>query len=268
MTIEDAGITWCDICNNLTKCRIVYACDIRGNPIRDKIYGKTFCDVCWDNVDPIKKYRIENPYNGRIRHESEGSSHPCIVCGTYIDNGLLWCPGDRKCFRRGKKIGLCIGYEYRNGPSQNTNGVHQYEKIEFDNQKYLRLVCKYCNHELTILKYEYYEGYPHVTGLDEFFYNANQGSKIFAKLHNESNPYRKTKKNPTSGPLQHECLKRDRYRCRECGATNQDTVLEIDHIIPKSQGGCDELYNLQTLCMVCNRVKHNRHWIEGNTEIR
>ncbi|MEA4957571.1 hypothetical protein SDC9_30494 [bioreactor metagenome] len=63
--------------------------------------------------------------------------------------------------------------------------------------------------------------------------------------------------------IRHEVFKRDNYRCVECGATNKDTVLHIDHIIPFSKGGSDELDNLQTLCESCNISKSNRYWKGG-----
>ena len=47
-------------------------------------------------------------------------------------------------------------------------------------------------------------------------------------------------------------LERDDHRCRACGATDR---LEIDHVIPISQGGTSEDDNLQVLCNPCNRVK-------------
>lgn len=31
--------------------------------------------------------------------------------------------------------------------------------------------------------------------------------------------------------------------------------MEVDHILPWSKGGSDELYNLQPLCKPCNRSK-------------
>jgi len=49
---------------------------------------------------------------------------------------------------------------------------------------------------------------------------------------------------------------RDNYRCIRCGtnatAFNQ---LTIDHILPKSRGGTNDLDNLQTLCEQCNQLK-------------
>jgi len=50
-------------------------------------------------------------------------------------------------------------------------------------------------------------------------------------------------------------LERDNYTCRKCGRKASEGRLEVDHIIPVSKGGTDELNNLQTLCFECNRGK-------------
>ena len=56
--------------------------------------------------------------------------------------------------------------------------------------------------------------------------------------------------------LRHEVFKRDNYTCVECGARKDDgATLHIDHKIPVSKGGTDELDNLQTLCSDCNLNK-------------
>lgn len=77
-------------------------------------------------------------------------------------------------------------------------------------------------------------------------------------------PLKPVKSNTTRSPippvLRHEVLLRDGYRCLECGASTEDRMLEIDHIVPVSQGGSDEMSNLQTLCILCNRAKSNRAW--------
>ena len=53
-------------------------------------------------------------------------------------------------------------------------------------------------------------------------------------------------------------LRRDKYRCQFCGRTARDGVqLEVDHKVPKSKGGNNELSNLWTLCLPCNRGKSN-----------
>ena len=63
--------------------------------------------------------------------------------------------------------------------------------------------------------------------------------------------------------LRHECFKRDNYKCVECGATNKEKTLHADHILPTSQGGQDELSNLQTLCEDCNVAKSDKNWKGG-----
>ena len=56
--------------------------------------------------------------------------------------------------------------------------------------------------------------------------------------------------------MRHEVFKRDNYTCVECGARKEDgATLHIDHKIPVSKGGTDELDNLQTLCSDCNLNK-------------
>ena len=58
--------------------------------------------------------------------------------------------------------------------------------------------------------------------------------------------------------LRHEVFKCNKYKCVECGATNKERILHIDHIIPICQGGTDELDNMQTLCAECNFAKSGR----------
>lgn len=79
----------------------------------------------------------------------------------------------------------------------------------------------------------------------------------------KKNTHQKRKRKSIPGVLRHEVFKRDDYRCVECGATNKETTLHIDHIMPLSNGGTDELDNLQTLCETCNLAKSNRHWKGG-----
>lgn len=50
-----------------------------------------------------------------------------------------------------------------------------------------------------------------------------------------------------------EVKARDGHRCVCCGSTA--TPLDVDHIVPASLGGSDDLGNLQTLCRGCNTKK-------------
>lgn len=62
-----------------------------------------------------------------------------------------------------------------------------------------------------------------------------------------------------------EVLKRDNFTCQSCGKSPAlypelqiDVVkLEIDHYQPHAKGGPDDLENLHTLCIQCNRGKGN-----------
>jgi len=50
-------------------------------------------------------------------------------------------------------------------------------------------------------------------------------------------------------------LTRDGAMCRYCSSTGP---LEVDHIIPLSKGGSNDMGNLQLLCRPCNRQKSNK----------
>jgi hypothetical protein len=55
-------------------------------------------------------------------------------------------------------------------------------------------------------------------------------------------------------------LARDKWKCLSCGRSSREdgVLLEVDHIIPRSKGGSDDMINLQTLCKKCNIGKSNK----------
>lgn len=63
---------------------------------------------------------------------------------------------------------------------------------------------------------------------------------------------------PIPGTLRYEVLKRAHGRCEACGISNQERALQVDHIIPRTKGGTNDLSNLQALCSTCNAQKLNR----------
>lgn len=52
-----------------------------------------------------------------------------------------------------------------------------------------------------------------------------------------------------------EVFKRDGFCCQYCSSRPPSVPLEIDHIIPVSKGGENDIDNLITACFECNRGK-------------
>jgi len=81
--------------------------------------------------------------------------------------------------------------------------------------------------------------------LDAF--RMQRGEEVFA--------HRSRHRTPISGSIKYRVLTRAKGRCECCGAHEHQRALEVDHIVPKNQGGSDELSNLQSLCFRCNAAK-------------
>lgn len=52
--------------------------------------------------------------------------------------------------------------------------------------------------------------------------------------------------------LRAKVLARDQYSCRSCGTKLDPRLAHLAHVRPRSEGGTDDIDNLQTLCPVCN----------------
>jgi 5-methylcytosine-specific restriction endonuclease McrA len=48
------------------------------------------------------------------------------------------------------------------------------------------------------------------------------------------------------------------FRCLMCGQREPDVTLTVDHVVPVSKGGSNDISNLQGLCKPCNSTKHDR----------
>jgi len=55
--------------------------------------------------------------------------------------------------------------------------------------------------------------------------------------------------------IRFEIFKRDNFTCQYCGRKTPEVILETDHIVPKVEGGTDDIQNLITSCFECNRGK-------------
>lgn len=63
--------------------------------------------------------------------------------------------------------------------------------------------------------------------------------------------------------LRNQTLERDEYACVRCGASEE---LEAHHIIPRHEGGPDDLENMATLCSDCHSEVHRGIVYEDKTE--
>ena len=57
--------------------------------------------------------------------------------------------------------------------------------------------------------------------------------------------------------LRFEVFKRDSFTCQYCGQSAPNVVLEVDHLLPVSKGGDNDILNLITSCWTCNNGKSN-----------
>lgn len=55
--------------------------------------------------------------------------------------------------------------------------------------------------------------------------------------------------------LRFEILRRDEHKCKHCGRTPPEVVLEVDHVVPVTLGGSDDPSNLVAACRDCNGGK-------------
>jgi 5-methylcytosine-specific restriction endonuclease McrA len=74
-------------------------------------------------------------------------------------------------------------------------------------------------------------------------FREQRGEEVFA--------HRCRHRSPISGSVKYRVLTRARGRCECCGAHEHQRALEVDHIIPKNQGGSDDIRNLQALFFRC-----------------
>jgi diadenosine tetraphosphate (Ap4A) HIT family hydrolase len=70
--------------------------------------------------------------------------------------------------------------------------------------------------------------------------------------------HRKKSSGYVSGTIRYNVLKRAKFHCELCGISAQEKALEVDHILPRNNGGTDDEENLQCLCYSCNAMKRDR----------
>lgn len=99
--------------------------------------------------------------------------------------------------------------------------------------------------------------------IDMYFEDFMNRFRYLISKNNHKNIPRKERDNITSS-IRLEVLKRDNYSCQICGNNKENgAILHVDHIIPVSKGGIDEMSNLRTLCRNCNLSKSDRIYSNG-----
>ena len=111
-------------------------------------------------------------------------------------------------------------------------------------------------------KSDYYlEGYNELNAeeVQQLIALCNEKLKDFESKRGDSVwEHRSRNRRLVSGTVRYSVLKRANYRCELCGIKADDKALEVDHIVPKSLGGADDITNYQALCYSCNASKGNR----------
>ena len=119
------------------------------------------------------------------------------------------------------------------------------------------------NHQITIKEKSTHQlnGYSEFTPeqIDELInlcmdklveYEEKRGDKIWK--------HRATDREAISGSVRYQVLLRAGRRCESCGASVADKAIDVDHVIPRSLGGLNDISNYQALCWECNTNKGNR----------
>lgn len=107
----------------------------------------------------------------------------------------------------------------------------------------------------------YLNGFDHLTKTEQKELIGICDEKIEAIIEKRGKKlwqHRKVSSKAIPGSDRYEVLKRAKGRCELCGISKDVKSLEVDHIIPRTKHGKDELSNYQALCYTCNAQKLNR----------
>jgi ATP adenylyltransferase len=104
-------------------------------------------------------------------------------------------------------------------------------------------------------------GYEHLTQyeIDELINLLKE--KLTAEMNTRGDSFwkhRATDRDDISGSIRYEVLKRAKGRCECCGISKDERPLDVDHIVPVSKRGKNDITNYQALCWLCNANKGNR----------
>lgn len=131
-----------------------------------------------------------------------------------------------------------IGFDQLERPEKILMWIHHLSHKAWEEMTPYRIGC-FIEAAYRVNDWKLYEKVPH----------ENEGPRL-------SDEERTAEREKLSPQLRLAVLKRDRFRCRYCGASSGTGVeLHIDHIVPVAKGGKTDLKNLQSLCKPCNYGK-------------
>ena len=108
---------------------------------------------------------------------------------------------------------------------------------------------------------DYNKSYYQEIKLDPIRYRQLLNLKgLINKRYEERNPEKKKKcaerirREKGQRPLKTRFMILEKYnfKCFYCGRSSQEVALQIDHVLPRSKGGTDEIENLVSACVDCN----------------
>jgi len=70
--------------------------------------------------------------------------------------------------------------------------------------------------------------------------------------------YRLLEMEPVPDTVRYDVLRRAGGKCELCGCSSKERPIHVDHILPRSRKGKNDIDNLQALCDRCNLAKGNR----------
>lgn len=98
--------------------------------------------------------------------------------------------------------------------------------------------------------------------LEAFVAFANSAEPLAAGVEKTGKVRRPRTPRQPSLRLRFKVMRRDRFRCSQCGASpvkEASVDLHVDHVVPWSRGGETTFDNLRTLCANCNLGKGHLH---------
>lgn len=185
----------------------------------------------------------------------------CETCGVPLTT-LQRCSGNRFCSRE------CFAITQRGRPRKGEKErKHGWRDCPTCGKRFLpkNAEIKYCSREC------YYASYRQQEFTCRHCGNAMRGRPNRAFCSPECyNQFRKEHRAPPKLPYgpswkqqRRRALKRDNYKCQECGGTTNGRAPDVHHIVPFAELGIERhkeanaLTNLITLCRSCHMKAHN-----------